>query len=628
MCGIAGILAWDGRLALEELEHRACAMAESAAHRGPDDAGMWSDPGGGLAMAHTRLSILDTSSRGRQPLLNEDQTLAVACNGEIYNAPALRTGLEARGHVFHSQSDSETIVHTLEESFSARGVRALDGMFGLAAWNAQSKTLLLARDPFGKKPLYYAQGNGWFAFSSELSGLALLPEFDARMSRDRLAKYLILQYVPAPETIFLGACKLPPGCMLTVKPGARPRIQRYFRNRFFPTDPGFPAPGRRFFCLGTTRPRFSKTQDRVEILRNMLVEAAGRRLASDVPLGAFLSGGVDSSLVAAIVRRELGRNMNTFSIGFEGSPESEHPYARQTAEHLGTRHHERLLSPDVLESVRLVAGLLDEPNGDSSCLPTLLLSEFAREQVTVALSGDGADEMFGGYGRYFDALTAMEKGDLAASYMTWRIFVFEPDHVDWLMGGMPGETRRYLRGWRSFLNARRYPPVHRLRRLDAATYMPGAVLAKVDRMSMRHALEVRCPFLDRRVAGFAAGLAPGECVRGKQGKLLLKQLGERYYPREWLDRPKTGFGLPMSFWRPEELVRFAEAVVLEPGGCLIDLLERERLERYFQEIRDPARFSVYQLWSLLVLEFWLRGRSGSHVPAHVPPEKYIRTGGR
>ncbi|HEU4683248.1 MAG TPA: asparagine synthase (glutamine-hydrolyzing), partial [Nitrospira sp.] len=391
MCGIAGLIdrgAGFGRTRLMEIVTR---MRETMVHRGPDDAGLWTDEAGVCALAHRRLSILDLSPEGRQPMTNHDGSVVVTFNGEIYNFKAIRAVLEEKGHSFRSQSDTEILPY-LFETMDPRHIDELDGMFAFGVWHRLTRRLLLARDPFGKKPLYYAEGPGWFAFASELQALRCVPGFDDTIDRDALAFYFLLQYVPAPWTIFRGAKKLAPGSYLLTDcaddAASDIRVCRHWAFR-----------AKESAFLGQRSP--DKT---VEDLRKVVLDAVEKRLISDVPLGAFLSGGVDSSLVVAMMTRELGHKVKTFSIGFEGTDETEHLMAREVAAYLGTDHHEQILKPNAVSLVPDIAAMLDEPNGDSSCLPTFLLCQYTRQFVTVALSGDGGDEMFGGYGRYRDTL--------------------------------------------------------------------------------------------------------------------------------------------------------------------------------------------------------------------------------
>jgi asparagine synthase (glutamine-hydrolysing) len=583
------------------------AMRDSMVHRGPDDAGIWIDPSGGCALGHRRLSIIDLSEEGRQPMGNADGSIQVTFNGEIYNFQDLRDALAAQGHRFHSHTDTEVIPHLLE-SFVPGQVERLDGMFAFGAWHRTSRRLMLARDPFGKKPLYTARGPGWFAFASELQAFAHIPGFDPEIDPDALAYYLLLQYVPAPFSIYRSVRKLLPGATQVVEAAGDIRVhepERYFR--FSPSEP----------AAGTAR----TPADEEEELRHRVREAVRKRLMSDVPLGAFLSGGVDSALVAAMVTQELGKPLSTFSIGFGGTTETEHEYAREVARHLGTDHHEEILSPDALQLVHEIAERLDEPNGDSSCLPTYLLSRYTRQHVTVALSGDGGDEVFGGYGRYRDTLLEQRRPvhqvarmlrnrrlyTPADGYLSPRWLIFQPDQVGALTGGLPSAVAGSLAEWRVALNDRRQPLLHRMRALDAETYMPGAVLPKVDRMSMQVSLEVRCPLLDRDLAVFAQGLPLASCWRPPaETKRILKRLASRYLPADWMQRRKMGFGLPSNTWSSEGTLRLARELLLAPDSRVGTMLDPVALIRLIEHQANPGCFSVYQVWPLLILELWLR----------------------
>lgn len=606
MCGIAGLIDWGAGFGREKLASIVLEMRDSMTHRGPDDAGIWVNDPGNCALAHRRLSIIDLSADGKQPMCNDDGTTWVTFNGEIYNFQQLRTQLIAEGHRFRSHTDSEVLPH-LFEKMEPEYLELLDGMFAFAIWNEREKRLLLARDPFGKKPLYFCEGPGWFAFSSELKALRSVPSFDASVDREALSLYLLLQYVPAPQTIFSGARKLPPGHYLeadfTQEGAPKTKITQY--ARFCPTEPSA---------------KLDRVRE-VDKLGDILVGAVQKRLVSDVPLGAFLSGGVDSSLVAAIATKELGCKLKTFTIGFEGSSDSEHIAAREIADHLGTDHYERILKPDAIALVDDIASSLDEPNGDSSCLPTLLLCQHAREQVTVALSGDGGDEMFGGYGRYRDTLneeggwgrrflrrTGLGGGWRAsAAYLSPRWLIFQPEQVNALVRGMPDRVHQILLEWEVLLDDPRLPLLNRMRNLDTMTYMPGAVLAKVDRMSMQVSLEVRCPLLDSTLARFAETLSVDSCWKPPgETKRILKQLASRYLPEEWMNRRKLGFGLPANAWSKEEVLSLSNEILLGTNSKLRDYVDPSVLEKMIAKQAEDNCFSIYQLWPLLILEAWLR----------------------
>jgi asparagine synthase (glutamine-hydrolysing) len=600
MCGIAGVIDKTGRRAPVELAALVQAMADAMPYRGPDDSGVWADPQGGCALAHRRLSIIDTSAAAHQPLLSAEGRHVITYNGEFYGYRELQAELAASGLRFASHSDTEVLL----EGLARRGtglLHRLDAMFALGLWDREERRLVLARDAFGEKPLYYLDRPDLFAFASELHALATLPDFDAAVTREAVASYLCWQYVPAPATIYRAARKLPPGAMLTLGPDFVPRVEPYFRFR--PDGP---------------RRSTRKLDELAEELSAILTRTVERRLISDVPLGAFLSGGVDSTLVAAIVTQQLGRPLDTFSIGFEGHAASEHLQARETARHLGTTHHEQVLAPDTLALGRAIGAALDEPNGDTSCLPVWLLARFARQRVTVALSGDGGDELFGGYNRYFDTLAeeAAQPGGWTPgrAYLSDRILVMPEVLLAELFGTMPDGVTHDLAAERRLLEQPDQPLLHRMRDLDARHYLPGAVLAKVDRMSMQHALEVRAPLLGIEVAEFAARLAAEECVQQGRGKLVLKRLAERWVPRDWLDRPKRGFGLPMDGWGRDALLPEARALLLAPEARLPLWIARPALEAFFAA--QERSFSPYRIWALFILETWLRSHKAE--PAAEP----------
>ena len=624
MCGIAGIIDTGLGLGREEIARLATAMRDAMVHRGPDDGATWVSEDGRVALAHRRLSIIDLRPEGRQPMANEDGSVQVVFNGEIYNHHALRRELEAKGHVFRSRSDTEVLCHMLEEIDLAQIAR-LDGMFAFAAWNARERRLVLARDAFGKKPLYIAEGDGFFAFASEMRALEQLPFLDRTVSRDAIASYLLVQYIPTELAIYDGLCKLNPGDAVAIDfDGGAWETRRHFE--FAPR------------IAAETRLTPGEAKDE---LRRLVRAAVEKRLESDVPLGAFLSGGVDSSLVVAVMARDFGRRVETFSIGFDDPAATEHLFARETARMLGTSHHDEVLSPDAMTMLPEIAARLDEPNGDSSCLPTLLLSRFTRRHVTVALSGDGGDELFGGYGRYRDTLNETEAaagslgflarmragigarmragigarlrgrrdGTVADRYLSPRWLMFQPERVAELMGGpLPPRAAHELGRWRAMLSDRARTPLQRMRALDAWTYMPGAVLPKVDRMSMQCSLEVRCPLLDRELGLFAATLPDALLWQPPSGtKQILKELAMEYLPREWMERRKMGFGLPAQCWSQAALLRIADES-LGNDAALRDHLDGDALTRFVQEQRDPDRFSIYRLWPMLILELWLRAR--------------------
>jgi asparagine synthase (glutamine-hydrolysing) len=592
VCGIAGIVDFSGDLAGEEARRRCAALCERQLHRGPDDHGVWSEAG--IALGHRRLSIIDTTAAGRQPMLSDDGTGVLVFNGEIYNFGALRRSMEAQGERFVSHSDTEVLLKGLHR-FGAAFLDQVDGMYAFAYWNRVTRRLLLARDPFGEKPLYLTRIGGTIAFASELAALTVLPGFDDRVAVGTIGLYACLQYVPAPLSIYASCRKLLPGQALQIDAAGEAVLRQW---RFVPDgqEDGRPL------------------ADLADELEAILVDTVRTRLIADVPLGAFLSGGVDSSLVVALATRVLGHSVRTFSIGFQGSDDSEHEEALAVARRLGADHVEEIVAPDAAVTGLDLGALLDEPNGDSSCLPTWLLSRLARRHVTVALSGDGGDELFGGYTRYFATLNderRWQAGELPypewrpdLGYYSSRLLVMPERDLELLFGAVPEAVAVYLAGRRDALRRDPRPLGDRMRDADAADYLPGAVLAKVDRMSMRHSLEVRAPLLGRDVARFAARLPSRAMFGDATGKLVLKEVAARYLPRDWLDRRKKGFGLPMRRWGEAAVLAAAETLLRPGESRLAEWIGDDALRRFLADQR--ANPMMYRLWSVVVLERWLR----------------------
>nr|WP_247895401.1 asparagine synthase (glutamine-hydrolyzing) [Azospirillum brasilense] len=595
MCGIAGALNLDGRYSAEELSDIVSAMTDSMPHRGPDDRGVWVSPDRRCALGHRRLSIIDTSSAARQPMADESGAV-ITYNGELYNHLELRANLSRAGTTFRTRSDTEVFLAGLAQHGTGWFPK-VDAMFALGFFDPHRNSLILARDAFGEKPLYYTVQNGLFAFASELQALTRIPGFSPVVDDESIALYLSFQYIPAPRTIYRSCRKLPPGCYLEAGEAGIGEPVRYYR-----------------FITGSAVEATASLDEQADALEEVLLRSLRRRLLSDVPLGAFLSGGVDSSTAVALITRRLNRPIQTFSIGFEGTASTEHEAARAIAAHLGTEHQDQMVAPaDIEEMSSFIAARLDEPNGDSSCLPTYLLSELTRRHVTVAISGDGGDEVFGGYDRYFhcEAAVARNRERIAdgswhagRDYYSSRILTFDDRDLSLLCGGMPAAAAAELARLRGYIDMDRRPLVNVLRELDAANYLPGAVLAKVDRMSMQHSLEVRTPYLSVDVAEFGARLSASQISAGFSGKLVLKRLASRYLPADWMERPKMGFGLPMTSWAEESLRARTLALLSEPDARLTQWLPPEAVRSFFEQ-REQA-ISVYQLWSLRILEHWLR----------------------
>jgi len=612
MCGIAGLINLSGKFSPEAMKAIVAAMADKMAYRGPDDFGVWVDGTGYCAFSHRRLSIIDTSSAGHQPMLSNDGNACITFNGEIYNFQDLREDLEVKGHRFKTRTDTEVLIDAVY-TYGDAVYSKIDGMYAFGLFNKDTHELTLARDPLGKKPLYYSLVNGYFAFASELHVFTALPNFDATIDEEAIAEYLALQYIHAPRTIYRTVKKLLPGYYLKLSASGNIVVRQHFE--FNPVG-----------SSGQALPLNALADE----LEGILVRCVRRRMISDVPLGAFLSGGVDSSLVVAIMSKILGYRVKTFSIGFTEAEESEHIFARQMAQHLDTQHNEKILKPDITSMVTLIGCALDEPNGDSSCLPTYLLSEFARQQVTVALSGDGGDEMFGGYEIYFSTLQEQDKfksGDPnyknwtpANAYFSHGMLVFSENDLTELLGKIPPETTNLLSSLRQQLNNMKLPLLNRMRQIDVNMYMPGAVLAKVDRMSMQHSLEVRSPLLSIEVARFAEKLNPESCYAEGQGKLVLKQLAGRYIPMQWLTRRKTGFGLPSFVWAKKDLTKIARKLLLGKRGMVQNWTGKKNMEDFIaQQEETPHTFHIARIWSLLILEVWLRTHQAKSISIVTKP---------
>ena len=600
MCGIAGVLNLDGNLDAEQMYRLAERMAARLAHRGPDDQGIWLSPDNNCALVHRRLSIIDPSAAGRQPMASDDGRYHLAFNGELYNFRELRDEFEQRGDPISSASDTAVFLKGLVREGLWFLTRA-DAMFALALYDSARGELFLGRDPFGEKPLYYTHQNGLFAFSSELAVLSELPGFDATVTTDAIASYLAFQIVPAPRTIYRSCRKLPPGCALRVGAEGVGEPVRYF---------DFIVDGR----SGESGPVSGRDLDeQADALEETLLTALRRRLVSDVPLGAFLSGGVDSSTVVALAARRLGRSLQTFSIGYADTQDTEHDRAQAIARHLGVENHVKLLTPEAINLGMDLPVHMDEPIADSSCVPTYLISRWARQSVTVALTGDGADELFGGYVRYFHQMQEMAGRDADISARRWHIgwqyysgsmlCNFDRD-LPHLFGRIPAATSDLILSLRRRMDLDPRPLMHRFREMDAHHYLP-VVLTKVDRMSMLNGLECRTPFLSVDVARFAAGLPEHHIHDGTSGKLVLKRLASRYLPAEWMNWPKRGFRVPVQDdWTRRHILPFVRRLLAEDDCRLALWTGRERLTRFLDTRFDHC--ALPQIWGLMVLETWMR----------------------
>ncbi len=643
MCGIAGILFADSSRRPDPVVLRA--MGDAIAHRGPDAQGVWHEPGIGLV--HRRLSIIDLTS-GDQPIGNEDDSVQVIFNGEIYNYQSLRAELEARGHTFRTRSDTEVLVHLYEE-LGQDLVQRLRGMFAFALWDRRARRLLLARDRVGIKPLYLHRDGVKLLFGSEPKALLAYPGFARAIDPAGVEDFLALGMVTSARSIYRNLEQLPPGHTLLVEPGrldASPR--RYWQLRLAPDDSRSP-------------------DDWQEEIRAKLDETVRLHLLADVPVGAFLSGGVDSSSVVALAAKHHPQALQTFSIGFNEEPFSELPFARAVSERFGTRHVEEVVSPDALDLVDELSRYFDEPFADPSAIPTYLVSRLARRSVKVALSGDGGDEAFGGYSRYAHDLAesrwrrrlprwlrrwtlgplgriwpkadwlprvlraktrltnlALDDASAYANTMTLcrqplRRRLLAPDLARQLNGHDPGALIR-----RGFASAPVDDPLGGMIAADVAVVLPDDFLVKVDRASMAHGLEVRPPLLDHELLELAARIPSRWKVRQGQTKWIFKEVCRKMLPAHIVDRPKHGFDMPIDAWLRGPLRERFEDAVLQPRARVHDLIDQATARKVFASHLAGRSRQGAVLWSLLILACWAERYLGSsrepgRLPAAVLP---------
>jgi asparagine synthase (glutamine-hydrolysing) len=652
MCGLAGIVSTTLDRAMVQR------MGDSLRHRGPDDEGLWCDPEAGVGLAHRRLSIIDLSAAGHQPMESADGRFVLIYNGEIYNHAALRSELEAAGggpggNGWHGHSDTETLLAAIAHWGLATALAKSVGMFALALWDRKERRLQLARDRFGEKPLYYGWVGSDFLFGSELMALRTHPRFANEVDRGALWLLASRSYIPAPLSIFRRIYKLEPGCILTAEAKAlaipldtppRPdaggavAVQRYWSYRQVLQD-------------GLADP-IQDEGEAIERLEAALAEAIQGQSIADVPLGAFLSGGFDSSTVVALYQKHSSRPVHTYSIGFAEAAYDEAPFAREVARHFGTDHHEHYVGArEALDVIPRLPEIYDEPFADSSQIPTFLISRFAREQVTVALSGDGGDELFGGYNRY------------ATVARTWQRMAALPGPVRSAFGGalgavppslwnglgrlLPGKKRpphlgtKVQKGFRTMARAGSLDEVFtafldewwgepspvrdgsasfalgcfdldpgvpasdavRMMYADTLSYLPDDILCKVDRAAMAVSLETRVPFLDHRVAALAARIPIGMKIQRGKGKAIVRKLLYRYAPQELFERPKTGFSIPLADWLRGPLRPWAEELLgprLEQDGFFDAAAVRRRWQAHLTGERDGAA----ALWAVLMFQAW------------------------
>ena len=649
MCGLTG--GWSGQR-FGELQAALPQMTDAIAHRGPDDDGHWFDAEAGIALGHRRLSIVDLSPAGHQPMVSASGRWVIAFNGEIYNHMDLRASLESArcAPAWHGHSDTETLLAAIEAWGVEATLQRSAGMFAVALWDRDERTLWLARDRLGEKPLYYGWNRGVLLFGSELKALRAFPGFDAPVDRQALALYLRHNAVPAPFSIHQGIRKLLPGHWLRIG-------MRELESTAQPEPVAYWSAGGMAHA-GRNDPFPGNDVEATDELERLLRGAIGRQMVADVPLGAFLSGGIDSSVVVALMQAQSSRPVRTFSIGFSEEGYNEAQHAAAVARHLGTDHTELYVSADdAMAVIPRLQHIYDEPFSDSSQIPTALVSELARRHVTVALSGDGGDELFGGYSRYFLAARLwgqidripvplrhlMSKGITTMSVATWNglyriVAPIVPAKKQWSLPGYKmhkaaavlamGTGKSLYRGlithWEpdtllsGVQEPTRFGPPrgNELSNLteymmleDACHYMADDILVKVDRAAMACSLETRVPLLDHNVFEFAWRLPLDFKVRGGTGKHLLRQVLYRHVPQELIDRPKMGFGVPIDSWLRGPLKDWA-ADLLDPIRLRDDgYFNPEPIARKWEEHQSGARNWQYHLWDILMFQAWLQEQS-------------------
>jgi asparagine synthase (glutamine-hydrolysing) len=611
MCGISGIATFKESGVPEGMIQK---VTDALRHRGPDDDGYFRDPDGKAALGHRRLSIIDLSS-GHQPIFNEDGRIAIVFNGEIYNYLELRTELEQKGHTFSTRSDTEAIVHLYEE-MGPDCVHRLRGMFAFALWDGHREALFLARDRVGKKPLYYAHVNGVLYFASEIQALYEVPEIPKELDYEAIDLYLTYSYIPSPHSIYRSIRKLPPAHRLLFNADGL-TVSRYWRPDYRPKS------------------RLSYEDAKGELLR-IFADAVRLRMISDVPLGAFLSGGVDSSAVVAQMSRLSNRPVKTFSIGFPDKEYNELAYAGEVARLYKTDHQEFMVEPSRLDVLSEVVRHYGEPYGDASAIPTWYLSGLTRQQVTVALNGDGGDELFGGY-HWYRVIHSLNRAATIGRPLARAVLPLGerllPRRVRRGIELLSQDEPKRFQALRSFLGAKDraalYHETFRQRlameaeeylcrlydealpydydrafEADFLSYLPEDLLVKVDRASMAHGLECRSPFLDQELVDFACSLPPEWKIHGNKSKRILKEAVGGWFPKGFVDRPKMGFSVPIGKWFRGELRPFIWDRLVSGPLSRMPLLETDTIKTLLTEHFEGVRDHETRIWNILMLSLW------------------------
>ena len=642
MCGIAGFI--DCKASdIQKRENIAHSMGEAMYRRGPDGGDIWVSSDHGIAFSHRRLSIIDLSSAGQQPMTSSCGRFVLVYNGEIYNAADIRPKIIAqKGTNFKGHSDTEVLLEAIATWGLEDTLDQLIGMFVFALWDKREKRLTLCRDRLGIKPLYWSYNNGSLIFGSILKALKIHPNCPKQIDHDAVASYLRFNYIPAPQSIYKDVNKLLPGQLLTfdLEGDKTPHLSTYWNLE--------DAVSR-----GQQKPFSGTDEDAINTLENLLEDAVGKRMISDVPFGAFLSGGIDSSIVAALMQKQSSSPVNTFSIGFEDQGYNEAQHAAEVAKHLGTNHTELYVTPtEARDVIPHLPDIYDEPFADSSQIPTYLVSKLTRKHVTVALSGDGGDELFGGYRRH---ITAHQYGDRinnipnalrslsscairSLSPQTWnKIFQIIPTsrrpshpgdtlyklasvlgedsdgYYRTLVSNWQNPDSLLLKGrehkgliWNSELNKSIPNAVDRMQYLDTLTYLPDDILTKVDRASMAASLEARVPILDHRIVEFSWSLPQHMKIRNGQGKWLLRKILDKHVPKQLIDRPKMGFGVPIDSWLRGPLKEWANDLLSVHALKEQGLLEPESVQQKLKEHMAGSHNWQHQLWNVLMLQSWLK----------------------
>ncbi len=647
MCGIAGFWKNTSIQSTDWLKKTASTMANTLAHRGPDDSGIWVDEEVGIAFGHRRLSIIDVSDAGHQPMISADGRFVVTYNGEVYNFQELRQQLEKKSHCFKGDSDTEVMLAAFVQWGVEASVKKFNGMFAFAVWDRLDRLLWLARDRIGEKPLYFGVQNGTFFFASELKAIRTHPQFEPRIDRNALASFLRFSYVPAPYSIYKGVRKLLPGHCISLK---------------FPTDTSQSQP---YWSLenvvkkGLQNPFSGSEEEAINELEKRLKKTVKSRMVSDVPLGAFLSGGIDSSTIVALMQSESDRPINTFTVGFREQKFNEAVHANKVAQHLGTNHTELYVTHrEAMDVIPKLPEMYDEPFADSSQIPTHLISALSRKHVTVALSGDGGDELFAGYNRYLIAerlwKVASRIPNALKNITADLVAGISPESIERFYGKIEGILPRRMKvslptekfyKLASVLRATSSPQavykrivsiIHTPEKflkssnelpttldsktswqeiddtvltmvyLDLMTYHPDDILQKVDRAAMSVSLETRVPYLDHNLVEFIISLPLDMKIRNGSNKWVLRKVLYRHLPQKLMERPKMGFAVPVGDWIKESMREWTESLINEKQLEEESYLNAQAVDEMWQQHLSGKFNHTHELWNILMFQAWLR----------------------